>query len=124
MTLQPSATFHLHSETATTGEESQPWFAMEASIISALSTIPKLTAFAPSLSTLVKASARSSRWTFPSSTKRLPVGASLYAPQHSARLRDSVSMEARLGENDSASRRETTPHKRPKSDLRLMALTP
>src|SRR6266581_8318953 len=96
MTLQPSATFHLHSETATTGEESQPWFAMEASIISALSTIPRLPAFATSLSTVVKASARSSRWTFPSSTKRLPVGASLYAPQGSSRVRDSLSMEARL----------------------------
>src|SRR6266566_1960341 len=48
MTLRPSATFHLHSETATTGEESPPWFATEASIISALSTIPRLTAFATS----------------------------------------------------------------------------
>src|SRR5207244_3317221 len=60
MTLRPSATFHLHSETATSGEESQPWFATEASIISALSTIPRLTAFATSLSTAVKASAQES----------------------------------------------------------------
>src|SRR6266571_1917844 len=104
MTLRPSATFHLHRETATTGGESQPWFATEASIISALSTIPRLTAFATSLSTVVKASARSSRWTFPSSTKRLPVAASLYAPQGSSRVRDSLSMEARLRENSGQER--------------------
>src|SRR6266581_3235922 len=61
MTLQPSATFHLHSETATTGEESQPWFAMEASIISALSTIPRLAAFATSPSTVGNAGEGASR---------------------------------------------------------------
>src|SRR5207244_13530147 len=61
MTLRPSATFHLHSETATSGEESQPWFAMEASIISALSTIPKLTAFATSPSTVGNAGEGASR---------------------------------------------------------------
>jgi len=57
MTLQPSATFHLHSETATTGDDSQPWFATEANIISALSTIPRLAAFATSPSTV-----GNSRW--------------------------------------------------------------
>src|SRR2546422_3086987 len=61
MTLRPSATFHLHSETATTGEESQPWFAMEASIISALSAIPRLTAFATSPSTVGNAGEGASR---------------------------------------------------------------
>src|SRR5256885_2301584 len=52
MTLRPSTTFHLLSETVTTGEESQPWFAMEASIISVLSTILRLTASGTSPSTV------------------------------------------------------------------------
>src|SRR2546422_4826003 len=95
MTLRPSATFRLHSETATTGEESQPWCATEASIISALNTIPRLTAFATSLSTVVKESARSSRWTFPSSTKRLPVAASR-SEEHTSELQSRLHLVCRL----------------------------
>src|SRR3989442_9895006 len=61
MILRPSAAFRLLSETATTGEESQPWFATEASIISALSTIPRLAAFATSPSTVGNAGEGASR---------------------------------------------------------------